>query len=95
MLVLSRKQNEEILIGENVSIRVLGVSGNKVRIGIMAPNAVEIRRAELDLREDRDNYELLRERSCRATMSACCPSGRSLRTHWRADHVEASQSEID
>lgn len=50
MLVLSRKQNEEILVGENVSIRILSVSGNRVRVGIVAPNAVEIRRAELDLR---------------------------------------------
>ena len=52
MLVLSRKQNEEILVGENVSIRILSVSGNRVRVGIVAPNAVEIRRAELDLRCD-------------------------------------------
>lgn len=51
MLVLSRKQNEEILVGENVSIRILSVTGNRVRIGIMAPNAVEIRRAELGFRD--------------------------------------------
>ena len=48
MLVLSRKQNEEILIGDNVCIKVVGVFGNKVRLGISAPGHVAIRRAELD-----------------------------------------------
>ena len=48
MLVLSRKQNEEILIGDNVCIKVVGVFGNKVRLGITAPAHVAIRRAELD-----------------------------------------------
>jgi carbon storage regulator CsrA len=48
MLVLSRKQNEEILIGKNVCIKVVGIFGNKVRLGISAPTQVTIRRAELD-----------------------------------------------
>jgi carbon storage regulator len=48
MLVLSRKQNEEILIGDNVCIKVVGIFGNKVRLGISAPTQVAIRRAELD-----------------------------------------------
>lgn len=48
MLVLSRKQNEEIIIGDNVCIKVLGMVGNKVRLGISAPTHVAIRRAEID-----------------------------------------------
>jgi carbon storage regulator len=48
MLVLSRKPNEEVLIGENVCIKVVAVSGNKVRLGISAPSHVRIQRAELD-----------------------------------------------
>ena len=48
MLVLSRKQNEEIIIGDNVCIKVVGVFGNKVRLGISAPVHVAIRRGELD-----------------------------------------------
>lgn len=52
MLVLSRKQNEEIFIGENVSIRILAVSGNRIRVGITAPASVEIRRAEIDFGGD-------------------------------------------
>jgi carbon storage regulator CsrA len=48
MLVLSRKQNEEIIIGDNVCIKVVGVFGSKVRLGISAPGHVSIRRGELD-----------------------------------------------
>lgn len=48
MLVLSRKQNEEIIIGDNVCIKVVGIFGNKVRLGISAPANVVIRRSELD-----------------------------------------------
>jgi carbon storage regulator len=48
VLVLSRKQNEEILIGENVCIKVVSVSGNNVRLGISAPRYIAIQRAELD-----------------------------------------------
>lgn len=48
MLVLSRKQNEEILIGDRVCIKVVGVFGNRVRLGISAPADVVIRRGEHD-----------------------------------------------
>ena len=48
MLVLSRKQNDEILIGDRVCIKVVGVSGNRVRLGISAPADVVIRRGEHD-----------------------------------------------
>lgn len=47
MLVLTRKLNQEILIGENVKITVLKVKGNTVRLGIEAPPEVRIVRSEL------------------------------------------------
>ena len=47
MLVLSRKKNESIVIGDNVQIEVLKVSGNTVRIGIKAPREVKVLRGEL------------------------------------------------
>jgi carbon storage regulator CsrA len=48
MLVLTRKANEEITIGKNVRIVVLGVQGNRVRLGLIAPDNVEIHRVEVD-----------------------------------------------
>ena len=47
MLVLSRKCDESIVIGGEIRVVVLGVSGNKVRLGIEAPSDVPIRRQEI------------------------------------------------
>ncbi len=48
MLVLSRKQNERIRVGDSVVVTVVRVSGDKVRIGIEAPAHVRVLRDELD-----------------------------------------------
>lgn len=47
MLVLTRRQNETIVISECVEVQVLGIEGGRVRLGITAPAEVSIRRAEL------------------------------------------------
>ena len=47
MLVLSRKQGEEIVIDGRIRVTVLNVVGNKVRIGIQAPNNIGIDRKEV------------------------------------------------
>jgi carbon storage regulator CsrA len=51
MLVLSRKIEDEIIIDDRITIRVLKVKGNTVRLGISAPSDVEIMRGELPRRE--------------------------------------------
>ena len=47
MLILTRRPGEEIQIGDNVKLTVLGMKGNQVRLGIDAPDDVEIVRCEL------------------------------------------------
>ena len=47
VLVLTRKREQSIVIGDNVEIMVLGVSGDKVRLGITAPREVEVFRKEV------------------------------------------------
>ena len=47
MLVLSRKQNQEIIIGDNIKITVVKMKGNTVRLGIEAPREVNVLRGEL------------------------------------------------
>jgi carbon storage regulator CsrA len=47
MLVLSRKIGEKIIIDGRITLQVVAISGNKVRLGIVAPPDVEILREEL------------------------------------------------
>lgn len=47
MLVLTRRKDEEILINGNISIKVLSVKGNRVRLGVDAPDDVQVNRAEV------------------------------------------------
>ncbi len=51
MLVLSRKCNQEIVIGDDIKITVVRVQGNKVRLGVEAPQDVAIIRGELNVGE--------------------------------------------
>ena len=50
MLVLSRKTDESIIIDERITITILEVRGDKIRIGIDAPKEIPIRREELLVR---------------------------------------------
>ena len=47
MLVLSRKLNQEIRIGENIVVRVISIKGNQVRLGVAAPDEVTVLREEI------------------------------------------------
>lgn len=47
MLILTRKKDETMVVGHDVTVKVLGVSGNQVKIGIEAPRDVSIMRDEL------------------------------------------------
>lgn len=48
MLVLSRKLNESIVINQNIKITVVEVRGDKVRLGIEAPDSVPVHRKEVE-----------------------------------------------
>ena len=47
MLVLSRKQDEKIIIGDSITLMVVSIQGDKVRLGIEAPKDVSIHREEV------------------------------------------------
>ncbi len=49
MLVLSRRTQEELVIDDRIRIVVLGIQGQRVRLGIEAPSDVVIRRAEIEV----------------------------------------------
>ena len=47
MLILTRRVSETLMIGNDVTVTVLGVKGNQVRIGVNAPKSVEVHREEI------------------------------------------------
>jgi carbon storage regulator len=54
MLVLTRKSNQSIMIGDDIEVSVLSVMGEKVRIGIQAPQKVPVFRKEIYLEIHRE-----------------------------------------
>lgn len=57
MLVLTRKSNQSIMIGDNIEVSVLSVMGDKVRIGIQAPQDIPVFRTEIYLEIHRDDAD--------------------------------------
>lgn len=47
MLILTRRVGETLIIGEDVTVTVLGIKGNQVRIGVKAPKDVSVHREEI------------------------------------------------
>jgi carbon storage regulator len=63
MLVLTRKSNQSIMIGDDIEVSVLAIMGEKVRIGIEAPRSIPVFRKEvyLEIRQDSSPEEAIQE----------------------------------
>ena len=56
MLILTRRVGETVMIGDDVTVTVLGVKGNQVRVGINAPKNVAVHREEIFERIKREQH---------------------------------------
>lgn len=72
MLVLSRQRDETIMIGDSIEITVVDVRGDKVRLGITAPAAVQVHRKEV--------YDAIREENAFASSAAIAADITTLAT---------------
>ena len=76
MLVLSRKIGEKLVIGDNITVVVSRVAGNRVTLGIEAPHDVRIVRGELHLDIDEESPSARTAGGCHHdadAMTACVP----------------------
>lgn len=60
MLVLSRKEDDKIVINENIVITVVELSGTRVKVGIDAPENIEIQREEIYRQIEKENKDAAR-----------------------------------
>lgn len=57
MLVLTRKRHEAIKIGDDIEVKILAIEGDQIKIGIEAPQSIDIHRKEVYLDIQRQNNE--------------------------------------
>ena len=79
MLVLTRKSNQSIMIGDDIEVSVLSIMGEKVRIGIQAPRDIPVFRKEVYLEIQQENVAAGGAPAPRSTTrsTVCRQAGRS------------------
>jgi len=59
MLVLTRRLDEAIQIGEDIEVKIVGIEGDQIKLGITAPKEVDIHRKEIYLQIQEENKQAL------------------------------------
>jgi carbon storage regulator len=91
MLILTRRVGETLMVGDEVSVTVLGVKGNQVRIGVNAPKEVSVHREEIYQRIQREKLDKLAHLEAAIQSGQLPPYGTepsSTMTHHEEDEDE-------
>ena len=69
MLILTRRVGEKLIIGEDVTVTILSLKGNQIRIGIDAPRSVKVHREEVyeRIRKERETLSVVQKSSSFST----------------------------
>lgn len=59
MLVLTRRLNEAIQIGEDIEVKIVGIEGDQIKLGISAPKQIDVHRKEIYLQIQEENKQAL------------------------------------
>lgn len=94
MLILTRRVGETLMVGDEVTVTVLGVKGNQVRIGVNAPKEVSVHREEIYQRIQREKLGKLAHLEAAMQSGQLPPFGttpNNMGTHHPEDEEEEDQ----
>jgi carbon storage regulator len=80
MLILTRRVGETVMIGNDVTVTVLGVKGNQVRVGVNAPRDVAVHREEIFERIKREEHDGGSATTATTSTTRTAPRGNGLAT---------------
>ena len=78
MLVLTRKSNQSIMIGDDIEVSVLSIMGEKVRVGIQAPRDIPVFRKEVYLEIQQERAKEMAGSNVRPRSTRRCEAARAL-----------------
>jgi carbon storage regulator len=88
MLILTRRVGETLMVGDEVTVTVLGVKGNQVRIGVNAPKDVSVHREEIYQRIQREKLQKLAHLEAQQDMM----KGQPAEDHFSSKEEDDSES---